>query len=83
MKVANVSYEVACTLSEDHVRQRLQQNSASLFNALTEAFVDSLGPDAHIEKVGFAKEVIAMLAASRGAAPAAEIEELQDNFGRF
>ena len=81
VKVANVSHEVACTLSEDHVRQRLQRNSASLFNALTEAFVDSLGPDAHIEKVGFAKEVIAMLAASRGAAPAAEIEELQDNFG--
>ena len=81
MKVANVSHEVACTLSEDHVRQRLQQESDSLFNALTEAFVDSLGPDAHIEKVGFAKEVIAVLAASRGAAPPPEIEELQDNFG--
>ena len=81
VKVANVSHEVACTLSEDHVRQRLQQESDSLFNALTKAFVDSLGPDAHIEKVGFAKEVIAVLAASRGAAPPPEIEELQDNFG--
>ena len=81
VKVANVSDEVACSLSEDHVKQRLQKESHSLFNALTEAFVDCLGSDAHIEKVGFAKEVIAVLAASRGAAPPPEIEELQNNYG--
>ena len=81
MKVADIPHEVACTLSEDHVRQRLQKESDSLFDALTGAFVDCLGPDAHIEKVGFAKEIIAVLAASRGAAPSPEIEELQGNFG--
>ena len=83
VKVAGVLQEVADTLDEDHVTQRIQKESTSLFNALTGVFVDCFGPDAHIEKVGFAKEIIAVLAASRGTAPSAEVEEFQRNFGQL
>ena len=81
--VANVGQEVEFTLSEDHVKQRLQKEPGSLFNALTGAFVDCLGADAHIEKVGFAKEIIAVLAASRVGDLSSEIEALQRNFGQL
>ena len=76
VKVADVSHEAADRLDEDQVTQ-IRKESGSLFDALALAFTDCLGQDAHIEKVGFAKEVIAVLAASRGAAPSPAIEELQ------
>ena len=84
VKVAGVPpHEAADKLSEDHVTQRIQKESDSLFDSLTGAFADRLGLDAHIEKVGFAKEIIAVLAASRGAAPRPAIEELQQNFSQL
>ena len=83
VKVAGVSQEVADKLGEDHIRQRLQKESGSLFKALKGAFVDCWGSEAHIEKVGFAKEIIAVLAASREAGPSPKSEELQRNFGEL
>ena len=82
VKVADVSHEAADRFGEDHVTQ-IRKESGSLFDALALAFTDCLGQDAHIEKVGFAKEVIAVLAASRGAAPSPAIEELQRKFGQL
>ena len=82
VKVADVSHEAADRLGEDHVTQ-IRKESGSLFDALALAFTDCLGQDAHIEKVGFAKEVIAVLAASRVAAPSPAIKELQRKFGQL
>ena len=81
VKVAGVPREEADKFDEDHGTQRIQQESTSLFNALTGECSDCFGPDAHIEKSGFAKEIIAVLAAARGTEPAPEIKEFRQNFG--
>ncbi len=67
VKVCDVAREKVELFTGEHIAGKLTSNSGSLFDALKSAFAEQLGPDAHIEKVGFAKEVVGALVASRTA----------------
>lgn len=59
------SSEEAGAFVEQDVAAILKEQPGSLFDALKAAFSKRLGAGAHVEKVGFAKEVVATLARSR------------------
>jgi hypothetical protein len=63
--VLGLSREDAEALVEDDVASILETQPGSLFDALKAAFTKRLGAECHIEKVGFAKEVVATLVSSR------------------
>ncbi len=65
VKVAQASREQANTLVEGDISAQLEKHPGSVFDALKSAFMERLGPEFHIEKVGFAKEVVGALSASR------------------
>lgn len=64
------------------IAAKLKSSPGSLFDALVAAFTERLGPDVHIEKIGFAKEVVAALGASRALeAQPGGFAEVERNFG--
>jgi hypothetical protein len=65
VKVVEIPRASAEKLVEADIAAQLKAHRGRLFDALAFAFTARLGPDVHIEKVGFAKEVVAALAASR------------------
>lgn len=74
--------ERAATLVEADVAAKVEAHHGSLFDALAAAFAERLGPDIHIEKIGFAKEVVAALGASRALeAQPGGFAEVERNFG--
>lgn len=82
VRIADLPRETADTFVEADIALRLSKQPGSLFDALVVAFTERLGPSAHIEKVGFAKEVVAALDASRLAAtPPTGFAEAERNFG--
>jgi predicted ATPase len=81
VKVVEMQREEAERLTEADIAAKLTANPGSLFDAVEAAFADRLGPDVHIEKIGFAKEVVAALSASRGLDTFPEgFEEVEQNF---
>lgn len=81
VKVVEMPREEAERLSEADVAAKLPGDTGSLFDALAAAFADRLGPDVHIEKIGFAKEVVAALVATRDLGPSPDgFREVEDNF---
>ena len=72
-KVIGLSDHDTQELRADHVSAQLPHNKGSLFDALSQAFSERWGDQCHIEKVGFAKEVLAVLEVSHGAEAAALI----------
>lgn len=81
VKVVEMPREEAERLSEADVAAKLVANPGSLFDALEAAFAERLGPDVHIEKIGFGKEVVAALAAARAVeAVPAGFPDVEQNF---
>jgi AAA domain, putative AbiEii toxin, Type IV TA system len=81
IKVVQASREHADTLVEGDISAKLEKHHGSVFDALKSAFVERLGPEFHIEKVGFAKEVVAALSASRHLdVPPSGFSEAERNF---
>lgn len=82
VKVIEAPREHAETFTEQDIATKLDEKPGSLFDALKSAFAERLGEGYHIEKVGFAKEVVAVLVASRDsdAAPAG-FKETETNLG--
>ena len=64
-KVVGLRREVANKLVAGDVNRQLGVKGGSVFDSLSCAFTERLGEEFHIDKVGFAKEIIALLAASR------------------
>jgi hypothetical protein len=65
VKVVEVSRDAAEELVESDIARQLPSVKGSVFDALAAAFAARFGEGAHIEKVGFAKEVVAALTESR------------------
>lgn len=65
-KVMELTEQEAAELRTGDIEAQLKLHGGSLWDSVAAAFAARLGPDAHIEKVGFAKEVIAVVSASRG-----------------
>ena len=65
------------------VRKELANNKGSVFRALRSAVAERFGTEFHIEKVGFAKEVVAVLSASRSKSPkrSSRPDDLERSFG--
>ena len=79
--MVELSHQEAEALTEDAVAVQLKAHSGSLFKALLAAFTAQFGEAAHIEKVGFAKEVVAVIGASRGKTPKpAGVADVEQNF---
>ncbi len=68
-------------LVAERVAEELRQSPGRLFDALSRAFGQKFGGDAHIEKVGFAKEVVALIGRSDVAADSLSV--LENNFGQL
>jgi hypothetical protein len=82
VKVVEIPRASAEQLVEADVAAQLKAHPGPLFDALALAFAERLGPDVHIEKVGFAKEVVAALAASRSVeTPLPGFAEVERNIG--
>jgi energy-coupling factor transporter ATP-binding protein EcfA2 len=82
VKVVEIPRDHAETLVEADIAAKLKEKPGSLFDSLKAAFAERLGPDVHIEKVGFVKEVVAALAASRNmTAPPPGFREVERNVG--
>jgi hypothetical protein len=82
VKFLELKREEAAALDETAVRAKLADTKGSVFDALTAAFPESYGVGAHIEKIGFAKEVVAALAAARAAGDKLPdgFKQTEDNF---
>lgn len=65
VKVIEMPREEAERLVEADIVSALGSKPGRLYDAVEAAFADRLGPDVHIEKIGFAKEVVAALSAAR------------------
>ena len=63
-KVVGLNAEDADALVADDIRAQIGTKRRSVFDAVSRAFAERFGEDAHIEKVGFAKEVVALVMAS-------------------
>lgn len=80
-KVVEVPQDEAAAITEEAISVQLDTHNGSLFDALSAAFTSCLGGTAHIEKVGFAKEVVAVMSSSRRAASKlVGIAEVEQNF---
>lgn len=72
--------ETAKTLTESQVKDRLEDNNGSLWDALARAFESAF--DTQISKAGFAKELLAFLADTQpGANRPTGVPALDNNFG--
>lgn len=81
VRLVDVPRDLAECYGEEQILAKVNPERRSLFDALSAAFTDHFGPDAHIEKVGFAREVVAVLAASRAMRPApAGFSDTEQNF---
>jgi predicted ATPase len=69
LRIVEVPQDLAERFNPEQILEKLTPECQSLFDALVSAFTDHFGTDAHIEKVGFAREVVAVLAASRAMNP--------------
>lgn len=82
VKVAGIPRESAERLVEGDIAIALAERPGPLWDALAGAVVLRLGTDVHIEKVGFAREVVAVLAASHTVGTLrSECAEVERNFG--
>jgi energy-coupling factor transporter ATP-binding protein EcfA2 len=82
--VLELSEEDLAQLRPGDIAAQLALHDGSLWEAVAAAFAARLGDGAHIEKVGFAKEVVAVVAASRGRSPRPDgINAIEHNFGRL
>ncbi|MBR7838517.1 hypothetical protein KDL01_34945 [Actinospica durhamensis] len=80
-RALGLSREEAALLTELDIAVKLKDKPGPLFDAVASAFTQQLGEGCHIEKVGFAKEVIAVLTASRFSdAPEPGIDDTESNF---
>ncbi|MFD3438805.1 AAA family ATPase [Streptomyces sp. NPDC058685] len=73
VRVLQISRKDAASFTAEDVSEKLPEHEGSLFDALKNAFTQRLGSEFHIEKVGFAKEVIAVLADSRSNSDSARV----------
>jgi energy-coupling factor transporter ATP-binding protein EcfA2 len=81
VKFLELSRGEAEKLDEADLSAALPSNKGSMFDALTQVFGTAFGR-AHIEKVGFAKEVVATLAAARTRGSLLpDYESTEKNFG--
>lgn len=81
VRLVDVPRDLAERFGEEQILTKVSPERRSLFDALAAAFTDHFGPDAHIEKVGFAKEVVAVLAASRAMRPVPDgFADTEQNF---
>lgn len=81
MRVVGLSRDDTASLTEQDIATHLKNYPGPLFDAVAAAFTQQLGEGYHIEKVGFAKEVIAVLSASRDAETQGPgISETEANF---
>lgn len=81
VRIIDLAREDAAMVTEEAITTQLKDNPGPLFDAVAAVFTQQLGDGYHIEKVGFAKEVIATLAASRDAEIADPgIGEMEANF---
>ena len=69
VRLVDVPRDHAERFDDEHVRSKVSPTRQSLFEALAAAFTEHFGPDTHIEKVGFAREIVAVLAASPATDP--------------
>jgi hypothetical protein len=84
VRVVALPREEAAALTEQDIAARLAEKPGSVFDAVASAFTLKLGEGCHIEKVGFAKEVLSVLRASRDSAtPPPAISEMEANFTRL
>ena len=74
--LSGMSAEEAAKLTEADIERSLAAKPGSLFDAVAAAFTQRFGPEAHIEKVGFAKEAVAAV----GSLPAAYAAGVEQNF---
>ena len=82
IKIIGLNREAALRLVPEDVTRKLKSKGGSVFDALTSAFVERFGSEFHIEKVGFAKEVIAVLSAARlSSGQPSGLDDLERNFG--
>lgn len=80
-RAAGVSSDLSQTLVDEDVFTAIQSDSLSLFDAVARAFEMRFGDEAHVEKVGFAKEVISVLNSSRDASePLVGVADVESNF---
>jgi energy-coupling factor transporter ATP-binding protein EcfA2 len=75
--VVGISSEDAKTFTEDNISIILETNPGSLFDALANAFSEQF--DAHIEKIGFAREVVGVLTMTLADLPPGH-SEVERNF---
>lgn len=81
MHLLGLTEEQSKALREADVKGQLNDNNHSLWDALAAAFADRYADGAHIEKVGFAKEVIAYADKTRSAARRPSgLKTFEDNF---
>lgn len=78
IRIMGTSPEAAGSFVVEDVASKLKSEGGAMFKAVEAAFVDRFGPASHIEKVGFAKEVVAAL--DFGADPNA-VATLEGNVG--
>lgn len=84
IRVGDADTATAATLVDEDIVSRLDPKSGSLFDAVSSAYTDRFGPDTHIEKVGFAKEVVAVMSAARGSENQPSVfASTEQNFARL
>ncbi|HEX7948885.1 MAG TPA: hypothetical protein VF494_00945 [Candidatus Limnocylindrales bacterium] len=80
-KVVEMPREEVDRLTVADIEAKLEAKPGSLWDAVEAAFADRLGPDVHIEKIGFAKEVVAAMVATRADATLPDgFAEVEQNF---
>lgn len=81
-KVLDLTDVEAAELRAGDITAQLALHDGSLWNAVEAAFAARFSEGAHIEKVGFAKEVVEVVAASRGRSPRPDgINAIELSFG--
>ena len=84
VRVVGLSRDQAAALTEQDIAAKLAEKPGSVYDAVASAFTLRLGEECHIEKVGFAKEVLSVLRASLGSAtPPPAVSQMEANFTRL
>jgi len=76
-----VSEDVASRLTERDLSTWLASDQGSLFDAVEAMFAERFGAEAHVEKVGFAREVVTILAATDVSISETAHATIEGNFG--
>lgn len=79
-KVGDFTRETADRFTSEDIEEALKVGPGTLFDAVAAAFTSRFGSDTHIEKVGFAKEVVAALRVARSGPSPEGFEETERNF---